>query len=119
MAIDLFPSGGGGGLASTGFVSAAPSTGTGEDAKYIDVTISAVADIAKCDVSFVGTGVSSGANAASSAAHRMSYSGEAVVVNLTGFAVAPRLTSPTNLRLATAGSSCTYITGRWYVKEYT
>lgn len=109
---------GGGVLSQTGFVSAAPTSGTGEDGKYLDVTISEVADIAKCEVMFFGTGVSSGANAAGSAAHRMAYSGEAAVVNLTGFAVAPRLTSTTNLRLATAGTNCVYITGRWYVKEH-
>jgi hypothetical protein len=95
-----------GGVASiqTGFSSAIASTGTSEDAKYVDVPITAV-DVNKSIPSFVGGNASS----------------EAWAYALTGATqvhkCSARLTSSTNLRISTTGSE-SHISGRWYVVEF-
>lgn len=85
----------------TGYASStAPSSGSGEDTKYLDVTISAVT-AAKSVVMFEG-----GAGPSASAA--MSYAS----TNKCTY----RLTSSTNLRIS--NFSQTAIVGRWQVVEY-
>lgn len=82
------------------FASAAPSTSTGEDIRYIDVTISAVV-VAKCVVEFIGGAGSNAGTALAPATNQICTS---------------RLTSTTNLRIATTAAA-TNITGRWRVVE--
>ena len=84
----------------TGYVDSATSNGSGEDVKYLDVTVSAVT-VANCACFFYG-------GASSSAAYAMGYQA--------GYITTPRLTSTTNLRLG--AQSGTQIVGRWYVVEY-
>lgn len=79
------------GNVQTGYVSGAGTSGTGEDTTYIDVTITAVAAIAKCKVEVMGAG-----------------GGNQSVNNLTA-----RLTSTTNLRISSVSSGA--INARWYV----
>lgn len=80
----------------TGFkaADAAPSSGSGEDARYYDVTIAAVTNTAKCLVFWFPGNQNS------------------------GIAVMPRLTSTTNLRLAAGSSGVMTVQGRWYVVEF-
>ena len=97
---ELFPSSGAIKSIQTGWVASVASSGSGEDAKYVDVTVSAVT-VANCVCFFYGA---SGSTATGS----QSYSA-AVFAQ-------PRLTSTTNLRIGS--NAGTYITGRWYVVEY-
>ena len=96
----------------TGYVNTNSITGGGgEDAGYINVTISAVTT-AKCEVSFVG-GFVFGTDGLTAA---MGKSGS-------GFAYSPtvRLTSTTNLRISMPGDNTITtgrIAGRWQVVEY-
>ena len=87
----------------TGYVdsSGSASSGSGEDTKYFDVTISSVT-AANCVCFFFGA-------AAGSLSVAQQYATNAYIVS-------PKITSATNLRLS-AGSG-TYIVGRWYVVEY-
>lgn len=98
----------GGGLKSyqTGHVSStSASSGTGEDARFVDVTISAV-DTAKAFVYFVG-GFSNGPN------NTTLKSGPTAVYEATA-----RLTSSTNLRISTHVAAPTHMEGRWQVLEF-
>lgn len=95
----------GGGLKSyqTGFVSTTSfSTGSGEDARYVDVTISSV-DTAKAFVLFQGAWDSTTSAAMTRAGGRdATY----------------RLTSATNLRISTNSITGTAaLVGRWQVVE--
>lgn len=88
-----------------------PSTvsvsGTGEDARYIDVTISPV-DVAKCAVSFDGGFSTTAANAMATVGGSDAYTATA------------RLTTSTNLRIASSISMqpTFYVAGRWTVLEF-
>lgn len=102
----------GGGVKSvqTGYTSGTGlSSGSGEDTRYRDITISAVADITKCAVSFVGSGGNSAAEST-----QISNIGSSI------FWVSARLTSTTNLRVAMSSNpgGTPYIAGRWAVVEY-
>lgn len=85
----------------TGYASsAALSSGSGEDSKYLDVTISAV-NAAKSVVMFEGgAGSSISASTSYSNTNKCTY----------------RLTSSTNLRISNPSQSA--IAGRWQVVEY-
>lgn len=101
----------GGGVKSvqTGYTSGASlSSGSGEDTRYRDITISAVADITKCVVSFVGGGGPSD----TAAAYKTDDSSASY-----SYLIFPRLTSTTNLRLSSA-IAVTNLLGRWTVVEY-
>ena len=82
------------------------STGSGEDTRYKDITISAV-DTAKCVCRFVGTMASSSANA-----RYYNY-------NMAPAQHIPtaKLTSTINLRIGCSTTDA-YIAGRWVVVEY-
>ena len=93
-----------------GYVAATSLTaGSGEDAYYTDVTISAVV-VAKSVVVFEGIAGNIGSYAT------------AYTISSTYFGRKPtaRLTSTTNLRIASAGGTSppTHMTGRWKVVEY-
>jgi hypothetical protein len=97
----------GGGLNSyqTGYISVTPSSGSGEDTLFSDVTVSSV-NTNKTLPSFVGSASNSGA---------MRYF--AATSNAQAI-VSARMTSATNLRLATSVSLATpSMTGRWYLAE--
>ena len=83
------------------------STGSGEDDKYVDVTISAVV-VANCSVTIHGAATD---NAVSNGAV---YS-RGTIVSGPPTAI---LTSTTNLRIATTISTATSILARWEVVEY-
>lgn len=106
---------GGGGVKSiqTGYVdSTSPTTGTGEDNRHVNVTISAVSSMAKCVVTFDGSGAT---NSNSSGGYSAPGTSSDVMV------VTARLTSTTNLRLGTksvAAQNAGGIAGRWTVVEY-
>lgn len=88
----------------TGYVASnSTSTSTGEDAVYLDVTISAVT-VAKSLVTLTGGGQGSSVNGATQPA-------------TTGQYITARLTSTTNLRISGPGSSA-YLVGRWQVVEF-
>lgn len=90
----------------TGFVDTTLSTGSGETAKYLDVTISAVV-VANCVMTFDG---SFGTN--TTTAGGIGYGSAA------NYFATSQLTSTTNLRLGAPDAGMTYITGRWTVVEY-
>ncbi|MDG3577112.1 hypothetical protein P7F60_11985 [Rhizobium sp. YJ-22] len=94
----------------SGFVSSTTlSTGTGEDAVYLDVTVSSV-DPSKCFIDFDG---SFGNNAAAAQA-QFGTSGSGCIATL-------RMTSATNLRISgksAAGSAMTALSGRWTITEF-
>lgn len=95
----------------SGFVASGTlSSGSGEDAKYIDVTISAVTT-SKCAVQFDG----GFGGSASAGAYFVSTGTSAVTI-----IASARLTSPTNLRISTSSSNSniTNLAGRWQVVEY-
>ena len=83
-----------------GFTSGATSTSTGEDIRYVDITISAVV-VAKCVVEFIG-------GAGTSAA--------AALTPASNYICTARLTGTTTLRIATT-NTVTTIAGRWRVVE--
>jgi hypothetical protein len=88
----------------TGYVAASPSTSTGEDAYYTNVTITAVSAVADCVVLVQGPGL-----------YQESEGGFALV-SPTG-----RLTSTTNLRLAcpaVLASPLGTLKARWTVIDY-
>jgi hypothetical protein len=101
----------GGGLKSyqTGYVSATPSTGSGEDTSFFDVTVSSVST-SKTMCSFAG----SGSTFPSRAMAYYSQNGAEIQAILSA-----RMTSSTNLRLATSFSSPapTFMVGRWQIAE--
>jgi hypothetical protein len=111
LARNVEGAGGGGGLSvasyQTGFVSSATSTDSGEDLRYVDITISAI-DVTKTLVMIQG-----GAAETDLTARRKATAGTASVATyeLTG-----RLTSPTNLRISAPSGAV--IAGRWQVLEY-
>lgn len=88
------------------------STGTGEDTRFIDVTISAVTT-AKCVVLFEGGWNNNGT--VDIAASYIRWSGTGASFNI-GLCTA-RLTSTTNLRISTR-LPCTSMAGRWQVIEF-
>lgn len=99
---------GGGGVKSiqSGFISSTSlSTGTGEDVKHVNVTVSAV-DPAKSLVLFSGgfAGAIDGAQQTSGGS--------------SAFSATQRLTSATNLRVSVASSFPTALVGRWTILEY-
>lgn len=78
----------------TGFFNgASPSSGSGEDQRYNDVTVTAVLSTAKCLCFW-----------------QPAYDNTAVQT--------VRLTSTTNLRIAAKYSGTTTMSGRWYVIEF-
>jgi hypothetical protein len=101
----------GGGLKSyqTGYVnSASLTTGTGEDLRYLDVTVSSV-DTAKTMCSFAGSGSSSVSRAM---AYFITGTEQQTIIS-------PRMTSSTNLRLANTYNNApsTAMVGRWQIAE--
>jgi hypothetical protein len=98
-----------GGLKSyqTGYVSATPSDGSGEDTKFFDVTVSSVST-SKTMCSFAGSGSTLSSRAMAY------YSGAEIQAILSA-----RMTSSTNLRLATGYNNAapTVMTGRWQIAE--
>lgn len=88
----------------TGYINAASSTGSAEDAKYYDVTISAVV-VANCFCEFSG---SSAATTTNTRNYDKSADPAQSVPTV-------RLTSTTNLRITGKGAA---IGGRWTVTEY-
>jgi hypothetical protein len=101
-----------GGLKSyqTGYVSATPSTGSGEDTSFYDLTVYSVST-SKTMCSFAGSGSISGASRAMA---YYSQNGAEIQAILSA-----RMTSSTNLRLATSYSSPapTFMAGRWQIAE--
>jgi hypothetical protein len=73
---------------------AAPLSSTGEDSRYYDITITAVTNTAKCLVFWFPGNSNSGISAM------------------------PRLTSTTNLRLASGAAGAMTVQGRWYVVAF-
>lgn len=108
LARNVEGAGGGGGLSvasyQTGYVNSGTSTDSGEDTRYVDVTISAV-DTTKCLIAVQGGGGNSEGVA------RLKASDSTFVTELTA-----RLTSTTNLRISSGVA--TVIVGRWQVLEY-
>ena len=104
--LSQFFSGGGVKSIQTGYVNTATtSTGTGEDARFLNVTISSV-NTAKAYAWFVGGWAASEGNAT-----LKSVDGVGI------FECLPRLTSSTNLRLSSNRTE-PGISGRWYVVEF-
>jgi len=99
----------GGGLKSfqTGYIAVTPSSGSGEDAKFTDVTISAV-NTAKAIPGFYG---SANNNSVFEAYYSFDGSGAASGI------IFPRLTSATNLRLSNNFFIFNRFSGRWQVAE--
>ena len=99
----------GGGLKSyqTGYVSTSSSTGTGEDSRFIDVSVSSVST-SKTMCSFAGSG-STLSNRAMAF-----YTGSETEAILSA-----RMTSSTNLRLASGygNPNPTIFMGRWQIAE--
>ena len=96
----------GGGLKSyqTGYFSTTSSAGSGEDGRYVDVTVSAVT-VAKTIPNFIGS---------------QSPGGSAVYFNGVDYGVAqvlPRMISTTVLRCASPAVLTTSMVGRWYIAE--
>ena len=85
------------------------SAGTGEDAKFVDITITAVSDIARCSVSFVGGATTALANSGSA----MTKSG-----GTSSWMVTARMLNSTTLRLSCVASGVLSIYGRWTVTDY-
>ena len=79
------------------------TSGTGEEAKFLNVTVSALTDYTKAVVEFQGAGASTEGSASSYGS---------------GNIVRGKMTSATNLRLCTAVSTDTWIVGRYYITEY-
>lgn len=93
----------------TGFVQASFSLfGSGEEARYIDVTVSAVTNVAKCFVTFNGSANSGGSLTAA-------YYNSTIT-----FTVIPtvRVLNSTTIRIMSSNASATNITGRWTLIEY-
>lgn len=88
----------------TGYVSTTSiSSGSGQDTKYVDVTISSV-NTAKCLLLFDGG---------------FGLSLDATQQRFAGWLATPRLTSATNLRLAlNYNGSPTNLAGQWQVVEF-
>ena len=103
-----------GGLKSyqTGYVSATPSAGSGEDNRFFDVTVSSVST-SKTMCSFAGSGSSS-----ATASRSMLYSAGSGSTEI-AYIFSARMTSATNLRLANASSegNCQGVQGRWQIAE--
>lgn len=85
--------------------------GSGEDTNYVDVTISAVSAINKCDVTFVGGSITS-------TAPNLNLLYSKSISGSNSFMCTARLTSTTNLRISSPiTTDVTQIAGRWYVKD--
>lgn len=84
------------------------SAGTGEDAKYTDITITAVSAVNRCEVTFVG-GATTSLGSFTSA---MSQSG-----TNQSWMVTPRLINTTTLRLSCVATGVLSIYGRWTVRD--
>ena len=90
----------------TGYASSSSlSAGAGEDAKYLDVTVTSV-DATKSVVAFQG-----GAGALTGDARRKSGATDAYECTV-------RLTSATNLRIAISSATPVALAGRWTIVEY-
>lgn len=97
----------------TGYVSTSSLTsGTGEETKLLNVTITAVNDITKCMVFFVG-----GAASTSSGTVAITINNDNTTSSESNYWILPKLTSTTNLRLCSPQGGL-YFHGRWYVVEY-
>lgn len=96
----------GGGLKSfqTGFISVTSSAGSGEDARFVDVTVSAVT-VAKTLPTFIGSSTNAGSAV---------YFGNA---DNPVAQVLPRMISTTVLRLACPFAISPITVGRWYIAE--
>lgn len=101
---DFLPAGGGGGLVgqqSDYLAPVVPNSGSGQDTRYYDITVSAVGDVNKC-ICWMDGGF--GANHV--------YTTTATIPNL-------RLTSATNLRISTGQPSGTSsLAGTWFIAEF-
>jgi len=97
--------------ASVGSGSTVISTGSGEDAKYVDVTITAVSAVANCSVEFVGGATDGGTSTGATAEYLGTSSSVAIKTTA-------RLTSTTNLRIATSLTTAGFISGRWQVTDH-
>jgi len=100
----------GGGLKSyqTGYVSGTTTSGSGEDARYVDVTVSSV-NTAKTICSFDGGGINGALSGAMSY-----YSGGSEMAIF-----AARMTSSTNVRIANGRGNNwpSNVAGRWQIAE--
>ncbi len=93
----------------TGYINvlmAAMSSGSGEDTRYVDVTIAAVT-ISKSKVTFVGSAGNNGGEG------KISNASSGVTMWVTA-----RLINSTTLRLSVATTNLSGILGRWTVEEY-
>lgn len=88
----------------TGYINTTASSGSAEDEKYYDVTISAVT-VANCFCEFVGSSASTTATTRNYEKGTDPYQSIPTI----------RLTSTTNLRITGKGAA---IGGRWTVTEY-
>jgi hypothetical protein len=106
------PSGGGGGVNSIqdGYINTSSlTTGTGQDLRYVDVTISSVV-VANSVVTFQGSG-------STNASRVPDYFSNTAISQPIAI---PRLTSSTNLRIScpTSTAPAAAIAGQWVVVEY-
>jgi hypothetical protein len=87
------------------------SSDTGEDAKYVDVTISALPDLSKAECVFIGASTNWSDND-DLPAYQSSTATRAMGI------VLPRLTSATNLRLSLASAAAGGVRGRYTVWDF-
>ena len=102
----------GGGIKSvqTGYIATSSlSSGTGEEVKYFDVTVSTVTDITKCFVTFNGSAAAGGTGVAGA------YFFSTSVIT---YAPTIKIISPTTIRIMSNSGSIFSITGRWTLVEY-
>lgn len=93
----------------TGYVSTSgTSVGTGEDTRFLDVTIAAVSAIGNCELHFVGGAAGSSGN------EMLANDGDQ---NSPTYKCTARLTSTTNLRIA-APANVAWFQGRWQVVDH-
>ena len=101
----------GGGVKSiqTGYVQYLTSTGTGtgEEGRYWDITVSAVSDITKCIIQFDGSAVSLGNIPPT-------YNSS----TYTNFIPTTKLVNSTTLRIMIPTTLTALATGRWTITEY-
>lgn len=84
------------------------ASGTGEEARYLDVTVSAVANIAKCLVTFNGSANTAGSTTSSS------YNQSTSVFLIPTI----RMLNSTTIRIMVSSSAANAIVGRWTLVEY-
>lgn len=88
------------------FGATAMSSGSGEDARFVDVTIAAVSSVSKAVPMFVGGATITG--------DQFQVDGGASAV----YQCSARLTSATNLRISMRNSSTASCSGSWIVVDY-